>query len=283
MLRKGNEAMIRDILVNLAVGKKSDVAAHYAISVARLTDAHLTGVAFAHEPLVPGTIFDGVSASIIASYRAETGAAAKAAADEFEKAARTAAIEYESRVFSASVEGAAEAFGRLARRYDMSIVAQAEADAVIDGLVIEAALFDSGRPVLVVPYIQTEGIKLDRVLLCWDGSRNAARAFGDAMPLLERSRSIELITVASKDDSRDEIAGADMAHHLARHRLRVELKRIVAPDGDVGATILSHAADMGADLIVMGGYGHSRLREFVLGGATRTILSSMTVPTFMSH
>lgn len=275
--------MLKDILVNLAVGKKSDVAMPYAISVARLMDAHLTGVAFAHEPVVPGTIFDGVSASIIASYRAETSAAAKAAAEEFEKAARGATVEFESRVFSSTVEGAAEAFGRLARRYDISIVSQAEPDAPLDGLIIEAALFDSGRPVLVVPYIQTEGIKLDRVLLCWDGSRNAARAFGDAMPLLERSRSIELITIANKDDSRDEISGADMAHHLARHRLRVELKRIVSPDGDIGATILSHAADMSADLIVMGGYGHSRLREFVLGGATRTMLASMTVPTLMSH
>jgi nucleotide-binding universal stress UspA family protein len=275
--------MIRDILDNLAVGGKKDVAARYAISVARLMDAHLTGVAFAHEPVVPGTIFDGVSASIVASYRAETGAAAKAATENFEKAARGAAVETESRVFSSTVEGAAEAFGRLARRYDLSIVGQAEPDAPLDGLIIEAALFDSGRPVLVVPYIQTEGIKLDRVLLCWDGSRNAARAFGDAMPLLERSGNIELITIANKDDNRDEISGADMAHHLARHRLRVELKRIVSVDGDVGATILSHAADMSADLIVMGGYGHSRLREFVLGGATRTMLSSMTVPTLMSH
>ena len=77
--------------------------------------------------------------------------------------------------------------------------------------------------------------------------------------------------------------GADMAHHLARHGLNVELKRIVDGGGDVASAILSHAADSSADLIVMGGYGHSRLREYVLGGATRGILTSMTVPVLMSH
>jgi nucleotide-binding universal stress UspA family protein len=126
-------------------------------------------------------------------------------------------------------------------------------------------------------------MKLDRVLVCWDGSRSAARAIGDAMPFLARSKSIEVVTIARNEEPRDELAGADIAHHLARHKLKVDLKRIVTKDQDVASTILSHAADSGADLIVMGGYGHSRLREFVLGGATRGILGSMTVPILMSH
>jgi nucleotide-binding universal stress UspA family protein len=144
-------------------------------------------------------------------------------------------------------------------------------------------LFNSGRPVLIVPYIQTQGLKLDRALLCWDGSRHAARAFADALPLLERSKNIDVITIATKENNKGEISGADIAHHLARHRLKVELKRVVAPDTDVANTILSYAADASTDLIVMGGYGHTRFREFVLGGATRGILHSMTVPTLMSH
>jgi len=89
--------------------------------------------------------------------------------------------------------------------------------------------------------------------------------------------------VTSERPKSDEIAGADIGQHLARHGLKVEVKRIVATDGDTGNTILSHAADTSADLIVMGGYGHSRLRQFVLGGVTRTMLSSMTVPVLMSH
>ena len=81
----------------------------------------------------------------------------------------------------------------------------------------------------------------------------------------------------------DEVPGADIGQHLARHGLKVDVKRITSPDIDVASTILSYAADCSADMIVMGGYGHSRLREFVLGGVTRGILESMTVPTLMSH
>jgi nucleotide-binding universal stress UspA family protein len=137
--------------------------------------------------------------------------------------------------------------------------------------------------VLVVPYIQKGGLKLDNVLVCWDASRNAARAIADALPLLKRAKTIDVVIVASERPKSDEIPGADIGQHLARHGLKIEVKRIVATDTDVANTILSHAADSSADFIVMGGYGHSRLREFILGGATRGILSSMTVPTLMSH
>ena len=136
---------------------------------------------------------------------------------------------------------------------------------------------------LVVPYIQRDGLKLDRVMVCWDGSRNAARAVGDAMPLAAGARKPSRSSSSHGENGKsDELPGADIAHHLARHGLKVELQRIVS-DSDVANTILSQAADARTDFIVMGGYGHSRMREFVLGGATRGILASMTVPTLMSH
>ena len=275
--------MIKDILVNLSTEAKRDAAGDYAVSVAMTLKAHLTGVAFAYEAYVPETVFAGVSASLVAAHRAETKKAATAAAEKFEQSARGASLSVESRVIGASFEGSADIFGHLARRCDLSIVKQSEPQRVGADHIIEAALFGSGRPVLVVPYIQKQGLKLDRVLLCWDGSRNAARAIADALPLLAHSNNVDVITIAAKDDKKGEVPGADIAHHLARHQLKVDLKRLVAPDMDVASTILSHAADISADLIVMGGYGHSRLREFVLGGATREILASMTVPTFMSH
>ena len=276
--------MIKDIVVNLSVDTKTDAARDYAISVARVFDSHLSGVAFIYDPLTPGTVFDSVSASIIATQRKTYEDAAKNAAADFDKAARQAAISAESRVVSATIASSAEMFGRIARLYDLSIVGQATPDGSFDdAMVIEAALFASGRPVLVVPYIQSEPLKLDRTLVCWDGSRSATRAISDALPFLRRSKSVEIITVAKKDDNRSEISGADIAHHLARHGMKVNLKRIVAPDTDVPNAVLSYAADASTDLIVMGGYGHSRLREFVLGGTTRGMLSSMTVPTFMSH
>jgi nucleotide-binding universal stress UspA family protein len=124
---------------------------------------------------------------------------------------------------------------------------------------------------------------LNRTLVCWDGSQAAARAIGDAMPFLVRTKSITVLTVMKSETVGNELPGADIAHHLARHNLKVDFKRIVANDQDIGNTILSAVADLDSDMIVMGGYGHSRLREFVLGGATRAVLNAMTVPVLMSH
>jgi len=150
-------------------------------------------------------------------------------------------------------------------------------------LIVEGALFGSGRPVVVVPYILKAPLKLDRVMVCWDASRNAARAVADAMPFLARAKAVDIVIVASERPKSDAIPGAAIGQHLARHGLNVEVKRIVATGADVASTILSHAADSAADFIVMGGYGHSRLREFIWGGATRGILGAMTVPVLMSH
>ena len=179
---------------------------------------------------------------------------------------------------------ASEQFGQLARCFDLAIVGQPEpGKQAPEQSIIEAALFNSGRPVLVVPYIQRQPLNLDRILVGWDGSRNAARAVADALPFLSRAKAVDVVVVEGEPGKPDKLAGADIARHLARHDIKVEIKRLVASDLSVANTILSHAADAGADMIVMGGYGHSRLREFLLGGATRDILSTMTVPTLMSH
>jgi nucleotide-binding universal stress UspA family protein len=182
------------------------------------------------------------------------------------------------------VTSAPNVFANIARRFDLAIIGQPEPHKpALERLIIEAALFDSGRPVLMVPYIQRTGLKLDRVMVGWDGSRSAARAVADAIPLLVRAKAIEVVIVATEPAKSDEMSGADIAHHLARHGAKVEVKSIVTAETDVANTILSHAADISADFLVMGGYGHSRLREFILGGVTRGILSSMTLPTLMSH
>jgi nucleotide-binding universal stress UspA family protein len=119
---------------------------------------------------------------------------------------------------------------------------------------------------------------------CWDrkAQRCAARAVGDAIPFLRRARAVEVVIVGDRVKS-NEIPGADIAHHLARHGVTVEVKEIIAADVDAANALLSHASDSSADFMVMGGYGHSRLREFVLGGVTRSILATMTIPTLLSH
>jgi nucleotide-binding universal stress UspA family protein len=280
--------MIKDIVVNLSVTKGSGPsggpAGDYAVSVASALNAHLAGVAFVYDPIVPVSAAGYIPAEVIERQQADNEAGAKAAIDRFAEATRRAGLSAEPLTVTASLAGAGEQFGRIARRFDLAVVGQAEPETgTIESIIAETTLFESGRPMIVVPYIQKAPLKLDNVMVCWDGSRQAARAIGDAMPLLANARRVEVVIIANEPGKEDEIEGADMGQHLARHGLKIEVQRIPRGDVDVADALLSHAADSGADFMVMGGYGHSRLREFVLGGVTRSILRSMTVPALMAH
>ena len=275
--------MIKDLIVNLGLGEH-DPAGDFAIAMAEKCEAHVLGLAFAYEPVIPGAVMGGIPPEFIESQRAEAHGQAKAAVARFDERARRAGVSYEHRILSASLSAAADQLGRLSRRFDLVVVGQPEREETVpEEIVDEGALFESGRPVIFVPFIHRTGVKLDREMVCWDGGRAATRAVADSLPLLKKARQVEVVIVANGRAKSDEVPGIDLGQHLARHGLKVEVKRITSPDIDVASTILSYAADSSADMIVMGGYGHSRLREFVLGGATRGILESMTVPVLMSH
>lgn len=275
--------MIKDLVVNLGLGKQ-DPAGKYAISIAEAFGAHVLGVAFAYEPVIPGSVMGGIPPEFLEAQRAESEKSARTAIARFEEAAKRAGVSFETRVLNASVSGASDLLGRIGRRFDFIVLGQPTRDkSVPDEVIDEGVLFESGRPVIFVPFIQKAGMTLDQVMVCWDGGRTATRAIADSMPFLEKAKKVEVVVVGNKPPKSDEISGADLGQHLARHGLKVDVKRITSPDIDVASTILSYAADSSADMIVMGGYGHSRLREFVLGGATRGLLESMTVPVLMSH
>ena len=275
---------IKDIVVNLSVAEGGSFAGDYAVSVAAAFGAHVTGIAFAYDPIVPVAATGYIPPEVIETQQHDSDEAAKSAMARFSAAADRAGIAAEPTTLAASFAGAGEHFGQIARRFDLAIVGQPEPDkGAVEELIAESVLFEAGRPVIIVPYIQKAPLKLDRVMACWDGSRPAARAIADAMPLLERAGLVEVVIVSNERGKRDEIPGADMGQHLARHGLKVDIKRISEGSIDVADALLSQAADFSADLIVMGGYGHSRLREFVLGGVTHSILKSMTAPVLMSH
>ena len=275
--------MIKDIVVNLGLGER-DPAGEYAIAVADAFGAHVLGMAIIYDPVIPGTVMGGIPPAYIETQRVEAEKTVKAAIARFETTAKRVGVSFESRSVNASVAGAAERLGRLGRRFDLVVVGQPDRDKSAPVEVVdEGVLFESGRPVIFVPYIQRGGLKLDHVMVCWDGSRAAARAVADSLPFLQKAKQVEIVIVASKSGKQDEVPGADLGQHLARHGLKVDVKRITSPDIDVTSTILSYAADSSADMIVMGGYGHSRFREFILGGVTRGILETMTIPALMSH
>jgi nucleotide-binding universal stress UspA family protein len=275
--------VIKDIVVNLSGRVAQDFAGDYAISVAARLRAHIAGVAFLYDPVIPDGTLGGIPVDLIELQREENSKVANAAISRFEAATKAAGISAEARIIDATAGGAATLFGRIARRFDVAVIGQAQREhGASEDLMIEGALFESGRPIIVVPYIQKEGIKLERVLVLWDGGRTAARAIGDAMPLLEHAKAVEVVIV-TEERKHDEITGANMSEHLARHGVSVQVRRLTKGDIAIEDVILSHAADSSADFMVMGGYGHSRLREFILGGVTRSILHSMTVPVLLSH
>ena len=275
--------MIQDIVVNLTIGRARDAALDYAVSVAETFEADLTGIAFLYDPIVMPTATDTMPPDFIESQRVENAKAVEAAIARFKRATAKTELPARTQTVEASMTGAPNLFGRIARTYDLAIAAQPEpGNAVTNDLIVEAALFESGRPVIVVPYIQESAFKLDRVMVCWNNSRRAARALADAMPVLEFAKSVEVVVVETANTKNAEEHAAEVVQHLARHDLKAQTKSIVT-DGNVTAALLSHAADSNADLMVMGGYGHSRLREFFLGGVTRGVLDAMTIPVLMSH
>jgi nucleotide-binding universal stress UspA family protein len=275
--------MVKDIVVNLGLGAR-DPTCDYAISVAEAFEAHVLGVAVAYEPVIPGTVFGAIPPEIIDGQRREADNKARTAVSRFDQAAKRAGLSSETRILRTTIAETADQLGRIGRRFDLVVVGQPDrANSAPDQIVDEGVLFGSGRPVIFVPFIQKSGVTLDRVMICWDGSRAAARAVADGLPFLKKAKQVQIVIVSEKPNKKDEIPGADLGQHLARHGLKVEIEHITAPDINVASAILSYVADSGTDMIVMGGYGHSRLREVVLGGVTRGMLESMTVPVLMSH
>lgn len=178
---------------------------------------------------------------------------------------------------------------RAARYCDLTVMTQHDPDdehAFRAPHLAADVLLQSGRPVLVLPYAG-DGVFAPprRVLVGWNASREAARALRDALPLLRGAANVEVAVFETPEDvdlDHGDVPGADIGLWLARHGVKVEVRYVPTGVG-AGEALLSHAADMGADLIVAGGYGHSRLREAVLGGVTRTLLSSSPVPVLLSH
>ena len=272
---------IKDILFLLDPEADAQPAAPFATAFADRLGAHLTAAGVIYEMLVPSGFTGDYPAEIMAALtdqsRQRNASAYAALCKAAPASLRSELVEIDAIPGEARYE-----LARLARHFDLTILAQPRERNGEDALMAESALLESGRPVLFVPHIQSRPPKIGRVVVAWDGSRTAARALADAQGILEKAGAIDVVSIADPRLGYKELPGFNITRHLARHGLNAELKRLPM-SGDIGETLLSYAADAGADMLIMGGYGHSRLREFVLGGTTRTILQSMTLPIFMSH
>ena len=264
---------IKDILFLLDPEADAQPAAPFATAFADHLGAHLTAAGIVYEMLVPTGFTGDYPAEIMAALSDQSRQRNATAYANLCKAA-PASLRSELVEIDAIPGEARYELARLAR--------QPRERHGEDSLMAESALLESGRPVLFVPRIQSRPLKMGRVVVAWDGSRTAARALSDAQGILEKAGAIDVVSIADPRLGYKELPGFNITRHLARHGLNAELKRLPM-SGDIGETLLSYTADAGADMLIMGGYGHSRLREFVLGGTTRTVLQSMTLPIFMSH
>jgi nucleotide-binding universal stress UspA family protein len=277
--------MLKHLLVHVPSESLIRPIVDGAVSLAAARVAHLDAVSVGYEAASIGLPVDG-GAAVAAVFEVEHERAlarANAALAIFETEARHAGISYGLRALAGFPAEAAATVGASARLYDLTIVLQPTSDHdTFDNIMPQEILFRSGGPVLFVPHIHKGPIEPRRIGIAWDGSRLAARALRDAAPFLARADAITIISINEAEAPADASA-ATLAAHLARHDLTARIERSSADHADIQPTILSIAADADLDLIVMGGYGHSRLRERILGGVTRAMLQSMTVPTLMSH
>jgi len=274
---------IKDIFTIVDVFDDAMPGPNAALALAAGTGAHVTGLALAMEPLAPGFLAAPIPADYIVGALEESERQAKAAADRFAAAAAAADVRAEART-QTLLAGATQPIVAQAHLSDLVVIGQENVDQPepMRASLIEAMLFDAGVPLLVVPNGYRATPKFGRVVIAWDGSSTAARAVHAAMPVLQMASAVEVTIVASAKAWSGE-PGADVATYLARHGLEVEIRTVTREAGDVGQTLIGHLREVGADLCVMGAYGHSRLREFIIGGATRTMLDRMEVPTLMVH
>ena len=277
--------MLKNLLVHIPSERVMRPVIDGSISLAMARNAHLKAVSIGYAASNVGLAIDG-GAAVAAVFEMERERAlerANAALAVFEAEARNTGIGYEVQALTGIPYETAAEISAAARLCDLSIVLQPEQTRdTFDNTIPLEILFQSGGPVLVMPHTHKGPFEPRRIGIAWDGSRLAARAVRDAAPFLARAQAITIICI--NESKTPEIPSpTELAAHLARHGLKAEVERISADRADVQPLILSMAADASMELLVMGAYGHSRLQERLLGGVSRGMFQSMTVPTLMSH
>ena len=280
--------MFRNILVHIPSERPVRPVIEVAVVLAPGGRAHLDAIAIGYDSMsAVGMVVEGGGAAIAAAVGAEQERAlerANAAISVFEAEAELANIPYGTRTIAAIPAEAEQTVGALARLYDLTVVLQPDPSfSGYDNTIPQTVLFNSGGPMLMVPYIHKGPLDARHVGVAWDGSRLAARAVRDALPFLTEAQAVTVIAVNEDRGDMGEASSGQLVSHLARRGIRARLQRLAADRGNVHGTILSIAADSNIGLLAMGGFGHSRLKERILGGVTRGIFDSMTVPVLMSH
>lgn len=274
----------KTILVHLDTDKRVTERIDLAIRLADTFDSHLVGLFALSAPRIPSYALAEAGPVVVeveARHRAEAARNAEAMfKSETARHGRSAE-------WRATQRDALAAATLSARYADLVVIGQHEPgnSSGVTPDFAEELVLSAGRPVLLVPYAGHFAQVGRRILVAWNAGQEAARAVTDALPLLTRASTVQVVAFNPAEAGADhgDIPGADIGLVLARHGVKVSVAQQQSEEVDIGNQLLSRAADVEADLIVMGAYGHSRVRELVLGGVTRTLLDTMTVPVLMSH
>ncbi len=277
----------KDILVHVDDSDKIGGPIETALQLAKQHDAHVTGLYVLYRPDIPAYVQAQISVEVIERQVRQAVEDADMALAEFEKQASAEGL-FHDKILE---EGACEEVLRTrARCTDLLVVGQNDPDKSQyhgDNSLPDRLVLSVGRPVLIVPYAGTYPVVGKNVFVAWDGSRPAARALNDALPILKKAEKVTILSINppgnGNGETMDEAPGAEICLHLARHGIKAKADHVISDDIGGADMLLSRAADGGADLIVMGAYGHARWREVVLGGFTQHMLAHMSVPVLMSN
>jgi nucleotide-binding universal stress UspA family protein len=253
-----------------------------AVAVASLLGAHIAALSCEMHVQVPGHFMSGAVVGLPGIIAEEAGKSRRNAQDllaSFEAAAAKAGVSCESMLERCQTVEVPELLVEYARLRDLTIMPEQD-----DRWYAEAVMFGSGRPTLILPQKpRSRPFELGTVAVAWDFSRAAARAVSDAMPLLEMAKRVRVVTVLNEKRLDRKHSAEELSKNLSRHGIDVVLDGVDAQGRPIGAVLEAYVASHGVDLLVMGAYGHSRLREFVLGGATKSLLSKPPLPILFSH
>lgn len=258
-------------------------AAAYALGLAGAFDAHLEALVLELDVITPKGAYGRQIASEERARVKRRNEDVGVIADQLRAAAQAQRVEAKVITDRSHIHSTPEIAADHARLADIAVAGVCDEGLLSERMVAEALIFQSGRPVIVVPVDHETGFQADRIVVAWDFSKVAARALSDALPLLRRASEVTLVSFGDDKDFASSLSPDEVLGALRRRDLEANFRQMERGNRDIGEAIHTAAAESRADLLVMGGFGHSRFRDFVLGGATRTVLNAPRLPTLISH
>lgn len=258
-------------------------AAHYALGLAHHFEAHLDALVLELDVVTPKSFYGRQIATDHRAQVRQRNADVATAAAALREAADTRGVDATVITERSHVHSTPEIAVDYARLADIAVAGVCQEGLLSERTIAEALIFESGRPVLVVPVDHDTGFAARRIVVGWDYSRTAARAVADALPLLRMAQDVTLVSFGDDKDFATSLSSEDVVAALRRRGVECRFEQMERRGREIGEAISNAAAEREADLLVIGGFGQSRARSFVLGGATRTILAAPALPTLFSH